>query len=218
MKLIGVYGAGGCGRGIMPLVRQQAAMQEPESCSVVFVDDAPQHARINGHDVLDWHTFCSREAAEKSICLAVADTYAREKLSTQCRELGIGLYSVKATNVVVMDDAAIREGSVLSPFVTITSNVKIGRCFHANLYSYVEHDCVVGNFVTFAPKVACNGNVIIEDHVYIGAGAVLRQGSPDNPLVVGRGAVVGMGAIVTKNVPPGATVVGNPARLLRKAR
>jgi len=34
--------------------------------------------------------------------------------------------------------------------------------------------------------------------------------------VIGRGAVVGMGAVVTKNVPPGVTVVGNPARLLVK--
>ena len=51
----------------------------------------------------------------------------------------------------------------------------------------------------------------------IGTGAVLRQGQPGQPLVIGRGAVVGMGAVVTKSVPPGATVVGNPARpLLRE--
>jgi acetyltransferase-like isoleucine patch superfamily enzyme len=105
-------------------------------------------------------------------------------------------------NVVVMDDVVIGEGALLSPFVTLTSNIRIGRFFHANLYSYVEHDCVIGDFVTFAPGVKCNGNIVIEDHAYIGAGAVIKQGKPSQPLVIGRGAVVGMGAVVTKNVPP----------------
>jgi acetyltransferase-like isoleucine patch superfamily enzyme len=64
--------------------------------------------------------------------------------------------------------------------------------------------------------VQCNGNVLVEDHAYIGTGAILRQGSPGNPLVIGRNAVVGMGAVVTRNVAPGTTVIGNPARLMEK--
>jgi acetyltransferase-like isoleucine patch superfamily enzyme len=95
--------------------------------------------------------------------------------------------------------------------VTLTSNIRIGRCFHANLYSYVEHDCVIGDFVTFAPGAKVNGNVTIGDHAYIGSGAILRQG-----ITIGAGAIVGMGAVVTRDVPPGVTVVGNPAKPLTK--
>ena len=46
---------------------------------------------------------------------------------------------------------------------------------------------------------------------YIGSGAIIRQG-----LTIGAGAVVGMGAVVTKGVPPGVTVIGNPAKPLIK--
>ena len=104
----------------------------------------------------------------------------------------------------------------MSPFVTITSNVIIGKCFQANIYSYVAHDSRVGDFVTFAPGAKCNGNVVIEDNVYIGTGAIIRQGRPNKPIVIGQGAIVGMGAIVTKNVPAGVTVIGNPAVPLSK--
>jgi acetyltransferase-like isoleucine patch superfamily enzyme len=100
--------------------------------------------------------------------------------------------------------------------VTITSNIRIGRQFHCNIGSVVEHDCVIGDFVTFAPGVICNGNVRIEDHAYVGAGAMVRQGRPGAPLTIGRGAVVGMGAVVTRDVPDGATVAGNPARAIAK--
>ena len=114
-----------------------------------------------------------------------------------------------------MDDVTIGDGALLSPFVTITSNNQIGQYFHGNLYSYVEHDCKIGDFVTFAPGVKCNGNVVVEDHAYIGAGALLRQGKPGAPLRVGRGAVVGMGAVVLDDVPEYAMVVGNPAKVKR---
>lgn len=70
---------------------------------------------------------------------------------------------------------------------------------------------MIGDFVTFAPGVRCNGNVRIGDFAYIGAGAMIRQG-----LSIGAGAVVGMGAVVTKNVPEGVIVAGNPARILEK--
>ncbi len=72
---------------------------------------------------------------------------------------------------------------------------------------------MIGDFVTFAPGVKCNGNIHIQAHAYIGAGAVIKQGTPDQPLVIGSGAIVGMGAVVTKSVPAGVTVVGNPARI-----
>ena len=74
-----------------------------------------------------------------------------------------------------MDFVEIAEGSLISPFVTIGSNVKIGKFFHANLYSYVEHDCEIGDFITFAPGVKCNGNVNIQDNVYVGCGAIILQ-------------------------------------------
>jgi len=216
LPLFGVFGASGCGCGIMPLLRAQLQGRASNE-QIVFIDDAPPAKVLNGHAVLNWPEFLAQPASRRSVALAIANSAIRELLAQRCQVAGVELLTIQAANVVRMDNVTMGEGALLSPFVTFTSNIRIGRCFHANLYSYVEHDCVIGDFVTFAPGVKCNGNVHIEDHAYIGTGAILKQGKPGVPLVIGRGAIVGMGAVVTKSVPPGVTVVGNPARPLVKS-
>lgn len=208
-KLAAIYGASGFGREVLPQARAELA---PRGYELVFVDDGDVGTVINGLRVLKWQAFLDAQADDKLVSLAIANSRIREEINAKCTAAGIGFFEIRAGNVVAMDEVTIGEGAILCPFVTLTSNIRIGRHFHCNLYSYVAHDCVIGDFVTFAPAVKCNGNVVVEDHAYIGTGAVLRQGIPGKPLVIGRGAVVGMGAVVTKDVPPGVTVVGNPAR------
>ncbi|MBY6104737.1 acetyltransferase [Marinobacter nauticus] len=208
--LIGIYGASGFGREVLPLVREQVKGTNAE---FVFVDDGNVPEALNGYPILCYDEFLGRDAGEKKVVLAIANSVIREKLADKCAKDGICALAVKADNTVILDHAEVGEGSILCHFTQLTSNIRIGKYFHANIYSYVAHDCVIGDYVTFAPAVRCNGNVVIEDHAYIGTGAVIRQGVPEKPLVIGKGAVVGMGAVVTKDVPPGVTVVGNPAKV-----
>ena len=214
--LFAVYGASGCGRGVMPLARAQLMRQGIGTDRLVFVDDSPAASWINGQPVLRYADFLKVQAGARHVTLAIADSTARARLAACCAADGVLPWTVVADNVVTMDEVTWGEGAILSPFVVLTSNIRIGRYFQANLHSCVEHDCVIGDFVTFAPGVKCNGNVLVEDHAYVGAGAVIKQGKPGQPLVIGRGAVIGMGAVVTHSVPPGATWVGNPARPLLK--
>ncbi|CAI3159433.1 GDP-perosamine N-acetyltransferase [Acinetobacter calcoaceticus] len=211
-----IYGASGCGRSLMPVARQQLQRQG-DTAEIYFIDDSLTELRlVNGHKAINYHAFKDLNASNKWVLIAIANSQIRQKLAEKIIADGMQLWSIKADNTVIMDNVEMSEGAALSPFVSITSNIKIGKCFHANLYSYVEHDCMIGDYVTFAPGVKCNGNIRIEDHAYIGAGAVIKQGTPEKPLVIGKGAVVGMGAVVTKSVPAGLTVVGNPARILER--
>jgi sugar O-acyltransferase (sialic acid O-acetyltransferase NeuD family) len=217
LKRFAIFGASGCGRGVLPLVRQQLQADLAAGLAdLVFVDDQPSAPVINGQRVLTYAHWLAEPASSRHMNVAIANSLVRQKLVQRCAADGVLFFEARAANVVQLDDVQLGEGAVLCPFVTLASNICIGQHFHANLYSYVEHDCVIGDFVTFAPGVKCNGNVHIEDHAYIGTGAIIKQGKPGEPLVIGRGAIVGMGAVVTKSVPAGATVVGNPARLLVK--
>lgn len=207
--LVGIYGASGFGREVLPLVRSQL---KGSGAELVFVDDGDVSEHLNGYSVLEYNQFLAAGAKQKHVVLAIANSAVREKLVHKCEDDNISVLPVVADNAVILDGVSFGKGAILCHFTQLTSNIQIGVHFHANIYSYVAHDCVIGDFVTFAPSVRCNGNVVIEDHAYIGTGAVIKQGTPEKPLVIGKGAVVGMGAVVTKDVPPGATVVGNPAK------
>jgi sugar O-acyltransferase (sialic acid O-acetyltransferase NeuD family) len=213
-QLIGIYGASGFGKEVMPLVRQHYSQLNQDN--IVFIDDGGRLEQLDGYKVLSYQQFMNHTATQKAVTIAIADSQVREKLNAKLVQDNIEIINVIANNALQYDNITMGKGSIICGFVHLTSNIKIGKGFHANIYSYIAHDCVIGDFVTFAPRVSCNGNVHIEDHAYIGTGAVLRQGTPDKPLIIGKGAIVGMGAVVTKDVPAGVTVVGNPARPLIK--
>lgn len=212
--IVGVYGASGFGREVMPLVRSYYE----ESVDFVFIDDASDIKELNGLAVIQYQDFLNLSHPQKKVIVAIADSVIREKLTIKLESDNVECISISAKNVIVMDKNEIGQGAVLCPFVTITSNTKIGKSFHANIYSYVAHDCVIGDYVTFAPHVMCNGNVHIEEHAYIGTGAMIKQGTPSKPIVIGKGAVVGMGAVVTKSVKPGDVVFGVPAKSIKRGQ
>jgi sugar O-acyltransferase (sialic acid O-acetyltransferase NeuD family) len=209
-RLFGLFGTGGFAREVMPLAR--AALGDWGQ--VRFVQTVPEHATINGIPVISEAEFIAA-AGEKKYAIAIADAGLRRAIAERMEGIATAC-SLQATHVFMGDANSIADGAILCPFTSITANARIGKHFHANIYSYVGHDCVIGDYVTFAPNVHCNGNIHIGNGAYIGTGAIIRQGTTAQPLTIGEGAVIGMGAVVTKPVPAGVTVVGNPARVLEK--
>lgn len=197
----------------MPLLRDEVAGDD--DLELIFVDDNFCGERVNGHRTVSFEAFVDLPTDEKAITIAIADSQIRAKLARKCAMEGLAFQTVTARHHVCMDSVEIGEGAIFSPFTTLTSNIRIGSHFHLNIGSYVEHDCIIGDFVTFGPGVKCNGNVHVHDHAYIGSGAIIKQGTPDQPRQIGRGAIIGMGAVVTKDIEAGETVVGNPARPFR---
>lgn len=88
---------------------------------------------------------------------------------------------------------------------------EIGEHSHINAGAFLTRT-VIGQFCTISPNATICGDVNIGDFVQIGANATIL-----NLLTIGEGAIIGAGAVVTTSVPPGVTVVGNPARPIRKA-
>ncbi|WP_440108039.1 acetyltransferase [Acidovorax sp. BL-A-41-H1] len=212
----GLIGAGGFGREVMPFVKDSVSKSLlTPICNIdaYFVETwQPRDRQVNNYPIISLEDF-SRIDGKKFFNIAIGNGEHRASLVAEASSKAEPL-TLLSPQTLVLDCNVIGAGSIFCANTTITSNTIIGKFFQCNIYSYIAHDCVIGDFVTFAPGVHCNGRVHIEDYAYIGTNAVIRQGTSDKPLRIGKGAVVGMGAVVTKDVPPGATVIGNPARIM----
>lgn len=117
------------------------------------------------------------------------------------------------TNVKIGKNAVMLSGSV------ININAVIGEETMIDMGAIIGSGAIIGNrchigasaVISGVMEPASNNPVIIENDVFIGAGAVILPG-----IKIGSNSVIGAGSVVTKNVKSGTTVVGNPARFLKK--
>lgn len=107
---------------------------------------------------------------------------------------------------------ACRVGNRFCAHVSLTTDILIGDFNLFNLNCTVGHDVRIGSYNVINPGVNISGGVQIGDGCLIGTGAQLLEN-----VIIGDGATIGAGAVVTKDVPPGVTVVGVPARPMEVA-
>ena len=148
---------------------------------------------------------------------------------------------------VIFPDVSIGDGTRVGNFVMIRSNTVIGDGCTIGSYVDIEGDVTIGHHVSLQSGCYITRGVVIEDEVFcgprvitmndkrivhrrpgltfvrdgprimraarVGGGSVLLPG-----VTIGANAFVGAGSVVTKDVPPGAIVVGNPARIVGTVR
>jgi sugar O-acyltransferase (sialic acid O-acetyltransferase NeuD family) len=120
---------------------------------------------------------------------------------------GIHIPTLIHPTASVSKHARLGPGSQILAHAVVAADVNLGEACIVNHKASVDHECVVGDGVHIAPGATLSGCISIGSNAFIGAGAVVLP-----RLTIGSNAVVGAGAVVTRNVPSGATVVGNPAR------
>lgn len=103
-------------------------------------------------------------------------------------------------------------GLYIQKHVIVQAGVFMGGHVSIHTGAIVAHECIIG-FESFIAHGAClSGKVKVGKGVFIGANATILP-----RLTIGDYAVIGAGAVVTKDVPEGVTVAGNPARVIRTA-
>jgi UDP-2-acetamido-3-amino-2,3-dideoxy-glucuronate N-acetyltransferase len=127
----------------------------------------------------------------------------------------IGAFSRVGAFVEIQRDATIGDHCKISTHSFICSGVRIGdRVFVGHGVTFVNDKHPRACNADGTPKGPGDWDLVetwVEDDASIGSGATIMCG-----VRIGRGAVIGAGAVVTHDVPPDTTVVGNPARPLPK--
>ena len=102
-------------------------------------------------------------------------------------------------------------GTLLAPNTLVTTRARIGAHCILNVRASVSHDCVVEDYCNINPAATLCGDVHLGEGCYVGAGAVVIE-----KRAIGAWTIVGAGSVVTRDLPPGVTAVGVPARIIKE--
>lgn len=114
---------------------------------------------------------------------------------------------VHPTALIMSDDVEIGEGSFIGAYSILTTNIKIGKHAILNRANHIGHDCVIGDFFSAMPGSIVSGNVKIDDCVYMGNNASIRE-----KLRIHSFSTIGMNGAVVKHIDEIGTYVGVPVK------
>jgi sugar O-acyltransferase (sialic acid O-acetyltransferase NeuD family) len=107
----------------------------------------------------------------------------------------------------------IGQGTLINFGTILTCDIKLGSFVTVNRACNISHDCVLGHFVTLGVGVNLSGGVAIEDFAELGSGVTVIPGKR-----IGRGAMIGAGSTVITDIPPNATAVGTPCKVIKTSQ
>ena len=200
-----IYGAGGLGREVL------AALQiSGVDVAGFVVDPGFSDGEIKGFRVRASVLEASLSRTARFV-LAVGDGRARQQAA-----LSLGaeteFVTVRHPAALVGPGVSIGVGAMLIGPINITTDVAVGAHTLINPGCTIAHDCVLEDFVNLGPSCSLAGRVTVREGANLGVGVSVAPG-----VVIGAWSTVGAGAVVIRDVEPGATVAGVPARVIRRS-
>lgn len=214
---VAIYGGGGFAREVAWLVHTCNVGSDLYKV-VCFIDDneAAHSSILNGIPVMGLEEAHSR-FPDARVVSGVGSPQTRQRLMDKSAAVGFGFGTIIHPRVERSQWIEVGVGTVICAGNILTTNIVLGQHVQINLDCTTGHDVVMGDYTTLAPGVHVSGCVHFGQRAYVGTGAVIINGTQDNPIVIGDDVVIGAGACVTKSVPAGLTVVGVPAKPLKRS-
>lgn len=212
MKSVVIVGAGGFGREVLEIFKDQNKISKTWDI-LGFIDENKElHGKIiNNYPVLgglDW----LREYNNNLGCVvAIGTCETRKRVAEKLQDTGVTFYNAIHPSVIMSEFVEMGVGVIICAGSILTVNIKIGDHVHIDTNCSIAHDAVIGNYCRLNPGVKINGNNHLGEGVYVGTGATFIQ-----EVSIGDWSMIGAGAVVSKDIPERVVAVGMPARVIKQ--
>jgi len=213
-----ILGSGGGGRTAASIIEARFSEQSQALPKIAFLDDVDKRPLVNGYPVIgpiskavddtDWPEGTGFVVAFGSTCLP-----AREHVFRLLQAKGRHVINAIHPRSTIDRWASLGVGNIITANCVIHPNARMGNNCFLCVAATVDHDDEIGDNVYLSPGVHLAGGVILEDNVFVGISAAVLPG-----VRVGKGAIIGAGAVVIGDVAAAETVVGVPARPIKKRK
>ena len=212
MRDLVIYGAGGLGREIRGLIRAIDPCCKRWNFTGFVDDSLPAGTSVADAFVVGDLAWLTSRSASTAVAMGLASPAAKAELYARLKtNPHLEFPTLLHPSAYVETSATLAPGTIVSPFCFVAVDASLGLCTFLNTAAQVGHDSVVGDFCSVMPSVNISGNVIIGARTLIGAGSKILQG-----LGIGSDSTVGIGSVVLNDVSADCTVMGYPARVVKK--
>lgn len=195
-----LFGASGHAKVIIDILEQSGETLD------YLVDANPEIVSLLGYKV--HHQDSVPYLDDNPVIISIGSNAIRKKIAQSLPDsFGKAIHP----SAVIDQRTSIDKGTVVMANTTINSSTSIGAHCIINTRASIDHDCKIGNFVHISPGATLCGSVNVGEGTHIGAGATVLPN-----LNIGKWVTIGGGTVVINNVPDGATVVGNPGRIIKR--
>ena len=169
-----------------------------------LVDANPEINELMGYSVIHDAKFTP---GDEPLIFSIGSNEIRQKLAQHYQaNFGRAIHP----QTIIDESVALGEGTVVMAGVVVNRDTVVGKHAILNTSCSIDHDNELGDYVHISPNATLCGGIKIREGTHIGAGATIIPN-----ISIGAWATVGAGAVVIEDVPDYATVVGNPARVIK---
>lgn len=213
MKRVVILGAGGHAREVAAIVRDQSQSQDEIRVLGFVVESDYIHSAVTSDLPIlgDWSWFETADRDDLAVVCAVGDPVLRKRLVDQAMSIGLSFTNVISPLAYLSPHARIGQGVMVFPFAAISTNCVLGDHAIVNVGSTISHDSAIDRYGTIGPGVHIAGNVSLGEGCYLGIGSSVVE-----RISIGAWTMIGAGSVVIRDVPDNVTVVGVPAKVIKK--
>ncbi|PJE48077.1 MAG: hypothetical protein CUR34_00930 [Sediminibacterium sp.] len=207
-----IVGAGGIGGHIVSNLNLYNLI----SAKIYFLDDDVEklHTHHCGIKVAGNIDTLLQTSKEIDVIIAIANPIVKSAIVMKLKKNNkIQFPSLIANNSWFSEGVSLGEGCIIYPNCSINYGSILGDFVLLNMNCTIGHHTNIANCSSLYPSVSTGGNTKILDNVEIGIGSSIIQN-----ITIGKNAVIGAGSVVINDVIGNSSVVGVPAKELKKEK